>query len=75
MNKGTQITTTAHPNGDLTIGNDDGTITIRHDGTVVLSTLAAIELSGETIGRLDTCAGLTDMAAVVEALRLRGKKP
>jgi len=74
MNHGTKVQLIAHPNGDFTLENDDGTITIRQDGTIVLSTVAAIELSGESIGRLDTIAGLNDRAAVVEALRLRGKK-
>jgi len=74
MNHGTKVSVTAQPNGDLTLENDDGSITIRQDGTIILSTVAAIELSGEAMGRLDTLSGINDRAAVVEALRLVGKK-
>jgi hypothetical protein len=58
MNNGTTVSVTAQPNGDLTIENLDGTITIRKDGTISLSTLAPIELAGESLGKLDVDVGL-----------------
>ena len=77
MDHGARVQLIAQPNGDLTFENVDGTITIRQDGTIVLSTVAPIELAGEAIGRLDGTPGVDDVTFwnIVHALRLRGKKP
>jgi len=79
MNTGTTVSVTAQPNGDLTIANIDGTITIRKDGTISISTLAPIELTGETLGKLDMSqVGGTSLAPNVQGflnlLQRRGKR-
>ena len=75
MNHGTSFTVTADPNGDITIRNDDGTITLHKDGNISLSTLAPIQLVGETLGKLDEVWSQGgDPSAVTKALAKRGRK-
>lgn len=79
MNHGTSVSLNAAPNGDLTLTNRDGTITIRKDGTISISTVAPIELTGETIGKLDELAGgslglPSGVSRVLEMLQRRGRK-
>lgn len=75
MNHGTKVQLLADPNGDLTISNDEGSITIRANGDISISTLASIELSGETLGKLDRIwSEGGNPQPFVNALRARGKK-
>lgn len=74
MNHGTQVTVLAEPNGDLRISNPDGSILIRQDGTVSISTLAPIELTGATLGRFDQNTSKDTIADVLSMLQVRGKK-
>jgi len=79
MNHRTSVQLAADPNGDLTLTNEDGTITIRADGTVSISTVAPIELCGASLGKLDTTATAgTSLAANVKGflnlLLNRGKR-
>lgn len=71
MNHGTTVSFTASPNGDLTLTNSEGTITVRKDGTIAISTLAPIELTGETLGKFDS---VSEGHVFLSALRARGKK-
>lgn len=75
MNTGTTVSVTAQPNGDLTIKNEDGTITVRKDGSIAISTLAPIELTGETLGKLDEVWGAGGVPTpVINALAKRGRR-
>ena len=74
MNTVTDVKLRAHPNGDLTISNDDGSVTIRSDGTLVISTVAPIQLVGETLGRLDNTTIATEVRGFLNLLHTRGKK-
>lgn len=79
MNHGTTFAVTADPNGDLTITNLDGSITVRKDGSIAISTLAPIELCGDSLGKLDNnaTAGTSlapDTQGFLNLLRTRGKK-
>jgi len=74
MNHGTNINLRSDPNGDLTLTNDDGSITIHQNGDITVATLAPIELSGASLGKLDE-PGLGGSALpVLAALAKRGKK-
>ena len=72
MNHGTTVALNADPNGDMTITNLDGTITIHKDGTVTLATTAPIELAGASLAKLDA-PGL-DPKAAIAALGRRTQK-
>lgn len=74
MNHGTTVSFTASPNGDLTLTNPEGSVTIRKDGTIVVSTLAPIELTGETIGKFDGLHDVLESRLFMQALQRRGKK-
>jgi hypothetical protein len=77
MNHGTNINLKCDPNGDLTLTNDDGTITIHKDGTIAISTVAPIHLVGESLGKLDVDVGVdvNDVKRVIGTLLgRRGKK-
>lgn len=74
MNQTTNVRLRTETNGALTIENDDGTITIQPDGTVAISTRAPIQLTGESLGKLDRADGLNVRSTVLEALLKRGTK-
>ena len=79
MNHVTNIRVRSEPNGALTISNDDGDITIQPDGTVAISTVAPIQLTGDSLGKLDSQAvGGTSLATEVRGflnlLQRRGTK-
>jgi hypothetical protein len=83
MNHGTKVQLLADPNGDLTISNDDGTITVHANGDISISTLAPINLVGESLGKLDYQAQVAprvlgdancNVSDVLRWLRTRGKK-
>ena len=74
MNRGTRVSLNAEPNGDLIIANEDGTITIHANGDISISTIASIELTGESLGKLDDATCGNGASSVLKALRTRGKK-
>jgi ArsR family metal-binding transcriptional regulator len=74
MNHVTNIHVRSELNGALTIENDESTITVHPDGTVAISTTAPIQLTGESLGKLDDPTCHNGAAAVIKALLTRGKK-
>lgn len=74
MNHVTNIRVRSESNGALTISNDESEITIQPDGTIAISSTAPIQLTGESLGKLDDPTCHNGAAAVLKALQTRGKK-
>lgn len=72
MNSGTSATLNVDSNGDLRITNDEGSITVRQDGTVVVATHAPVQLAGPTLAKLDS-PGI-DVNRVIKSLLVQPRK-
>lgn len=73
MNHTTKVSVSAHHNGDLTFENEDGSITVHADGVISISTVAPIQLTGDSLGKLDHDPQHSAVA-FVQSLMKRGKK-
>jgi hypothetical protein len=51
--KGLAMNIKVEPNGEMTLSNDRSHITIHPDGTIAISSLDAVQLTGASLAKLD----------------------
>ena len=71
MNHVTKLTLSTDTNGDVAFSNDRTTIIIRVDGTVVVSTLDPLQLTGATLAKFDDPRIAVSHTLVTELLQKR----
>jgi hypothetical protein len=63
------------PNGQMTLSNERTTVTIHPDGTIAVSSLDPVQLTGACAAKLDHALPSSDMiASVLQALERRYDK-
>lgn len=71
---GTKVNINVEPNGAMTISNDRTTITIQPDGTVAVSTMDPLQLTGASLAKLDDRRVGSTSPLILELLQRRFEK-
>lgn len=69
--KGCNVDLKVEPNGSMTISNARSTITVHPDGTIAISSLDPVQLTGACAAKLDNADDQAAVKSVTDALLRR----